>query len=660
MKNLILLRDYNSYFNRTIKINTNITLRDFFLSHPDLEYEIISNANFNPNDFVNTEQIINFNKEWCPDYVLVVGEETDDIESGWFVLESQRTRLGQFRITLKRDVVNDYYEFISEAPAFIEKATIPPTDSAIYNSEGMSFNQIKQKEYLLQDETKTAWIVGYMARPETQDNINIEVPADIVYDQTLASFPLADYIADATNPNMFIVAKPEEWTLKFNVDDPSYLNSSRSMDATFNTNLEDFNLVSGISSGSAYLKIVNFGIAQEQPIIYASFKSTIEAYFHELQNAYADTTTLQGFSTASESFIKSQNGKILFDTVNNKYYKVIVELFDTISNVTLRIDEQSSMGIIVKNILDDTAANINANGRLSSATTNSSNNLGFIDFGKAAYQIKLEELKNNTFSLTINAGRRQLRDAPYDMFCIPYGNLTIRQNNQKIGNSTEYFSLKLAQAIAAKIGNNLYDLQLLPYCPRIDMFFNNEINITTGIEGQDYSLLKVDLDEDEIDAASLIIWCDKSSGELSIPFNYMVQDIKVENECDVWRLCSPNYQGIFEFSMAKNKGLTNFNVDYTYKPYNPYIHIAPEWNGLYGQDFNDARGLILGGDFSIATTVDAFAQYEINNKNYQNIFDRQIKNMDINRKYQVGEEVIGAISGVAQGAAVGSDRKSVV
>lgn len=49
---------------------------------------------------------------------------------------------------------------------FIEKATISNVnDPAIFNREGMTFNQIKQSEYFLKDETNCPWIVGYI--PET-------------------------------------------------------------------------------------------------------------------------------------------------------------------------------------------------------------------------------------------------------------------------------------------------------------------------------------------------------------------------------------------------------------------------------------------------------------------------------------------------------------
>ena len=129
-----------------------------------------------------------------------------------------------------------------------------------------------------------------------------------------------------------------------------------------------------------------------------------------------------------------------------------------------------------------------------------------------------------------------------------------------------------------------------------------------------------------------IVWCTSCnrSFDLTYPtYKITVADTaierKVENECDLYRLCSGNYQGMFEFSAAKSYGIDGYHVDCTFKPYNPYIHVAPKLKGLYGTSFatfNDARGLICGGDFSLTQLSNAWANYELQNKNYQAIFDR--------------------------------------
>ena len=132
---------------------------------------------------------------------------------------------------------------------------------------------------------------------------------------------------------------------------------------------------------------------------------------------------------------------------------------------------------------------------------------------------------------------------------------------------------------------------------------------------------------------------------------------KIENEVNSYRLCSGNYSSSFEFSLAKNGIIDFFKVDCAYKPYAPYIHVAPNWGKLYGQDFGDARGLICAGDYSLTQLSDAWKNYQINNKNYLNIFDRQIENMEINNAYQRISQAFnigtGAIGGATSGAQAG-------
>ena len=126
----------------------------------------------------------------------------------------------------------------------------------------------------------------------------------------------------------------------------------------------------------------------------------------------------------------------------------------------------------------------------------------------------------------------------------------------------------------------------------------------------------------------------------------------------MYRLCSPNYADIFEFNAAKNNGVTKFIVDLTYKPFTPYIHVCPDFGGLYGnnrwEDRETPRGLICGGDFSITALTDAFETYALQNKNYQLSFQRQIQNMEVSNSIQRQLEIASAISGSVSGAASGS------
>ena len=113
--------------------------------------------------------------------------------------------------------------------------------------------------------------------------------------------------------------------------------------------------------------------------------------------------------------------------------------------------------------------------------------------------------------------------------------------------------------------------------------------------------------------------------------------------------------------MAKNGGFKGFNIQCTYKPFNPLIAINPVYGGLYGQTFNkEQRGLILSGDFSMPRVTDAWIQYQLNNKNYEDIFNRQMINMDVQQGIQRQEAIWGMIAGSLQGGASGAMMGSVI
>ena len=137
----------------------------------------------------------------------------------------------------------------------------------------------------------------------------------------------------------------------------------------------------------------------------------------------------------------------------------------------------------------------------------------------------------------------------------------------------------------------------------------------------------------------------------------------MSNECDVHRLVAQNYSAIFEFSPAKSGGVTGFIADCTYRPWTPYIHVIPRLQGLYGDNFveiDDARGLICGGDMSLPQLSSEWANYTLQNKTYQEMFDRQIKNMDITNEVKRQEALAGAILGTVQGTTTGAASGAMV
>ena len=160
----LYLYNYNNYFNRIFK-------KEATLSDYGIPVYTMSNTNFNYNNGVETTHDVNYNA-LQGDYVIIC-DDKDVIVSRWFVENNTRNRGGQYRLSLRRDLMVDLYDLYKNSPMIVHKAW-PKSDSPlIFNSEGFNFNQIKKDEILLTDETKVPWYIVYFAKNSPKKNKTI-------------------------------------------------------------------------------------------------------------------------------------------------------------------------------------------------------------------------------------------------------------------------------------------------------------------------------------------------------------------------------------------------------------------------------------------------------------------------------------------------------
>lgn len=165
MSQVYFLKNFNNYYNRIIKKYTTIyqyitAAEEYGQGGTDINGNVHP-VNFNINDGITAEITYNYvdAKPWQPDYVLVADDgvniQTTAPKYCFFVMEAKRTRRNQYRILLRRDLVADSYNLVTNAPMFIENASISNTaDPFLFNKENMAYNQIKdENEILLKDVT---------------------------------------------------------------------------------------------------------------------------------------------------------------------------------------------------------------------------------------------------------------------------------------------------------------------------------------------------------------------------------------------------------------------------------------------------------------------------------------------------------------------------
>lgn len=633
---------YNNYYNRIVKKEDN--LQDY----GEPLYSLANVLNFNFGDGVNTTQTLNTNVKG--DYVILtkydsIGNEV--IDSRWFIMENKYQRNGQWTLTLRRDLIVDNYNQIVNAPAFIEKATVNANDPAIFNNENMTFNQIKTSETLLQDKTKSAWVVGYIPKDSFKEATTITTDvitagAQDITVNTINDLPFYNYI-----DNLSYRGKPYTRSIYIEVKSQLYSGSNAVYEEdiyrySFDTNKAEivgddiidksyFDNIDAQKWSSHVPTIKQSAVTEKMFSNINTYKSEIIKQIDSLANANIDI---------SEEEFNNYDGKIVYTSADKVYYRISVN-----KEINVQVNAVNPTSKLAVDCLNPMVNNVTYpyGYTLTGEPGKQSYSTAYTQY---LYSITLNQLAISS-SVTIDNDRYHLEDQPYDMFCIPYSDkLPIYKNGVKLFNANKSLAVSIATAIGAKSGSgNVYDVQLLPYCP---------ISAIQQDEAIDVGNYKVDYITQSDVNVGVVLWATTSSFTVNINNTIEVTDYKLTNECDMYRLVSPNYNGQFEFNPAKNNGVTGFTASCTYKPFNPYIKVAPIFNRLYGQDFKDARGLICQGDFSLPQVSNAWANYQLNNKNYESIFNREITNMEVNNKYQNIQTLVGGVAGAGSGAIAGA------
>lgn len=637
MANLYLLK-YNNYNNRIVKVPYE-TVEQYLNNH---DYMAFYSMNFNPNDRLTTNHILNMTlNDFVPDYLLVEEEETGRF-TRWFVTKITRTRGGQYLINLKRDVLGDFYNETREGVSFISKGFVNAGNPLIFNSEGISVNQIKSKEILLKDSTAAAWVVGYLApnlAAEGDVNISVTYAQDIIPD--ISEF---DY-DDLLNKELYGLLNYE--TSRYNLwpsDAVNYI--------TYKVVSRFFNNKGRVFGTELIPSYGDFRVTNKNAIELANADLYInQNVFNNLLYPYITNDQV-------ESLMKLRN-KVYKD--GDKYKKLVFKAQTGVDTTTLgiRAETHPSVYEAITNALTSQGIEY-TDGRITA----------YIECQKFIATFETVGSPFTEAKVTFKSSIKQLKDAPYKMFAIPLtpDNAILRVGNVDIP-TTRDRTLQIASSIASGLKTAadgfLYDIQLLPYCPFKDLFMQTiDVSgieyIGTGQEHIDYDIFR----DNEDNIIAYMFYADWSSfttnitgiGSLLYPpldFNDPV-DFKTQDITHEFRIVSPNFANYEDFNYYKNYGLNYFNVDCTCKPFTPYIKININYKGLYGGDFDDQRGLILGGDFSIPVINDNWANYQIQNKNYANIFERETQNLEYKHRWNMASTVIGAGVGTAKGGLLGS------
>lgn len=677
MKYNLCYLSYNNYFNRRIKrLDTLADYTDNFNYY--LQPEV---SNISWKDGVNIEVVHNYdiaanNPGW--DYVLFINPTTSQIESRWFILEEEQQCKGQWVFKLRRDLIADFWEDFTSAAVYVEKGklttqleNISDINPLIYNREDFKANQKKISEIELRDKSRCKWLVGYL-------NKNAVI-ADDGNAQGEKSY--TTYLNKAAQPDLILGSLNNAYFNKFinrSLAAPQSTYFTTSVRANANS-LSNVYYQYTITKNRVSLRTIPAS-EHEGNIICTTMSPNVST---PSITAWMDidiyTNTFFAWSNSQQANIGctmaeyldavALKDKIIYVGDTNKFYKVKL-VQGSATTINQRVDP--TRDAIWYNALTPCMGNC-------IITSPSINNFkATVEFTPSA-KIVLEEIFNEGYYTTLNPAKmNKTVDEAYDAFAIPvlednYFFYAVGEGGNVDINfaSTDYNS---AFAMAQEILNTssaAIDLQLLPFCPLpTDWVYE----IPPGANGAGKIQFKIPDNTNKVNWSlitdlnggprNVLFHLNRTQFSTVIPFvdptDYSTPEkIKECNQLDMWRLSSGDYSSSFEFNPARNGSVAYFEVDCKYKPYQPYIHVAPNFGGLYGADFNDTRGLVCTGtNYSVSRLTDAWETYERNNINYQNAFNRTIEHLDatrdVGRIQDIATVVAGAGAGAASGAMIGS------
>lgn len=673
MATILLLRNFNPYANRTYYRYDKATTYGRYSS--DTSY-IFNNVNISYNDWINvTVTITGLTGLTTPkDYTYALVNEDDTVTTivrwdgfqRYFVTSIHFEANGVAIFELRRDVLADYQDYWINCPSIIHRASvIPEAYSYAKYRKDMELSQVKTKEELLRDRTDgRGWIIGYLTKDFVQADSSIGDNGFISVTEEATSYSkVVDDISEYENKRYARNTTNNFWLGVRTAKAPDGVECHQAMLSGYETlfwspEKEDSGAQIYAGGGwfnNSYSKAYKIDALNFNKINFSTIEVTLEGAMRNLADAILNNYVWSIYEKATDFVLSLKDGEIIYDRATQKAYRVGVDY--NMTNVSDAISEE---------LLDQYINSVSFPNKTSDASHSKAVN-GF-SFDLEIYSFTFTEVTSDAdVILRINPNHGKTNDSAYDVFAVPLGG-TIDVISQS--DPTQSTSLTIDDAYVMDIVNKiisqwkvstddstgLIDIQWLPYGP--DQIFGTLTEAHEGVMWKGNT------------PVGIMTWltsCQLSKtltgvGTIEVPSANL--DARILNETTSWRLCSPNQASMFDFSAVKNGGVTGYTIDIAYKPFTPYICVAPIFGGLYGGNYHDGRGLILSGEFSLDQVSNAWNQYKFNNKNYELIFNRQIATMDVESTYAMRtanqqrvtdamSTITGSLKGVAGGALTG-------
>lgn len=571
--------------------------------------DISDDTNYNSKEYENIDSPDTINGHLI--YTLASGEKVPtyiyDTETTWrwFVTGITQLRTRKYQISLLRDIISEHPEIWSNEEAYIIAGIA--SDFNKYKRWNLPFTNTKVKQERFNFGGKSSFFVYYVNEQKlsndstlSEENLLIKganIPgigsANVDYEVTnLNEIPSFEYV-NAGNVNL--------WT---NHKADTRFKMARGF--TYVYTYTNGNMSDGVRNDSYYNS--NYVILGTYPGVVDVNTNNCKTNFATAVNNFLSNYETSLGSTISQSEVNDllqYVDKNIFNSTNSKMYTIRCYSNVTNYNQDLSQAQTGSLSSALQNIDWGGASLGDKNGSYftfkSSSTT---------------YNFTLEEIGTaSTYDFNFMAGARKLpKSAVKCVNIVSSGSILDSDIAQALMqaqlNGINGIAVENDKIISdgANVGR-IIDIQYLPFSVATQTSENIKINNTNMIaqflSNDDYTY-----------------------------YTNLPDLTNINKETDTIKIVSPSRASQFLFRPYDNDGNMEFTTKITLKPYASIIYIRPSTKGLLINDWDDKDCLIINEDFSLTNVTNAWTQYIYNNKNYSNIFERELQGREFERTWE--------------------------
>lgn len=581
----------------------------------DNEYSDHDYENIDTIDEINAHIIYELSPaEKLPTYIVDLEPDKNGIYRRYFFSGITQLRTNKYQISLLRDVISESQDWKNEQ-AFIEAGTA--TDYCKYKRWELPFTNTKvaqQRFNINGANDKSSFFVFYVNT--RQENGGVIEDEDLRIKSILpntAGVSHIDYTVSNLNeiPNFNYVNGQEIRTFQDARVDFSGLgiNEPKSEVTDYIFNIKDnSNALSGytLTLTPEYRGYVYDISTENNKIIYTPPKfdnsnstltnlyNTFGDYVMGYQQEQAVPSNLNYISVRinAQNLYDNYVNKVIYNTGDNKAYTITAVKREYYSDYTPSQTDQQALFLRMKNYFGGAKIKEFRGNWCKYVLRN------------ITYTFYLQELGNvASYDFTFVASARRLPKS--SVKCV---------NIVSDSNATD---TTIAQCLTSAMENvtntedtgRIIDVQYLPFrlaTSTSDKIVINNNNITAQfLDIDDYSFIT---DMDDL--------------------------TNINKETDTIKIVSPSRASQFLFRPYDNDGNMLFSTKVTLKPYASVIYIRPSTQGLLMYDYDDKDCLIINEDNSLTTVTSQWTEYIYSNKNYSNIFEREIQGRAFERTWE--------------------------